>query len=148
MSLTDSQAAKVQRVIDAVAGGEFLRVAIQEQGISPTAWGRLLQKSVEHRTAYLRAVEIKADLLADDVVYIADSEDDPQRSSNRMRARQWLASKLYAQRYGDRIDVNVTQTLDISKTLAEARKRVLTIEGEPAKPLALPVVVDGVDILS
>jgi hypothetical protein len=76
--------------------------------------------------SYARATEIRADLMADEVITIADCEvTDPQRARNQMQARQWLASKQHSRRYGDRIDLNVSQTLDVSVTLAEARARLL-----------------------
>ena len=69
-------------------------------------------------------------MLADEVVAIADSDADPAKARNQMTARQWLASKLYAKRYGDRIDLNVTQTLDIGSTLAEARARLRPVSDQ------------------
>jgi hypothetical protein len=48
-----------------------------------------------------------------------------------MRARviaennRWAASRRNSKKYGDRIDLNVTQTLDISGTLLEAKQRML-----------------------
>ena len=90
----------------------------------------LFRSDKQLATAYARAVEIKADLMADDVVHIADTDEDAARARNRMQARQWLASKLYAQRYGDRIDLNVSQTIDIGSTLAEARARLLPVRDQ------------------
>ena len=43
-----------------------------------------------------------------------------------MDARKWVASKLYAKRYGDRIDVAVTDTrISVMDALKEAKQRVL-----------------------
>ena len=47
--------------------------------------------------------EIRADILADEALHIADNENDASKARNQIQVRQWLASKLYAKRYGDRI---------------------------------------------
>lgn len=115
----------ISRVIALILEGLPLREAIKDAGLTPNAFAYRLQCDRAAAIAYARAVEVKADLMADEVVSIADSDDDPAKVRNQMQARQWLASKLYAKRYGDRIDLNVTQTLDIGSTLAEARARLL-----------------------
>lgn len=115
----------VKKVIDLILEGLPLREAIKDAGLTPQLFNYRLQGDRAAAVAYARAVEVKADLMADEVVSIADSDDDPAKVRNQMQARQWLASKLYAKRYGDRIDLNVTQTLDIGSTLAEARARLL-----------------------
>ena len=119
--------AAVHDVIDRVLNGLSLRDAIKETGLTPKIFAMALQEDREAAIAYARAVEIKADLLADEVVQIADSDTDPAKVRNQMTARQWLASKLHSKRYGDRIDLNVTQTIDVGATLAEARARLLPV---------------------
>lgn len=116
--------ASVYEVIEKVLAGMPLREAVTACGLTPSAFAYRLQQDKAAAVAYSRAVEIKADLLADEVVHLADGDGDPAKVRNQMNARQWLASKLYAKRYGDRIDLNVTQTLDIGSTLAEARARL------------------------
>ena len=116
---------RTAQVIELVLDGFPLREAIKRAGLTPNAFAYRLQKDKSAAIAYSRAVEIKADLMADEVVHLADGDGDPAKVRNQMAARQWLASKLYAKRYGDRIDLNVTQTLDIGSTLAEARSRLL-----------------------
>ena len=98
--------------------------------MKPDKFHALLSGDKGAALAYARAVEIKADLMADEVVQLADGDGDPAKVRNQMQARQWLASKLYAKRYGDRIDLNVTQTIDVSATLAEARARLLPVRDQ------------------
>ncbi len=117
--------AQIDRVIELILDGMPLREAVKSVGLTPQLFNYRLQSDKKASVAYARAIEIKADMLADEVVHVADSDTDPAKVRNQMQARQWLASKLYAKRYGDRIDLNVTQTVDIGATLAEARARVL-----------------------
>ena len=124
-TLPAHKSAMIDKIIELVLDGKPLKEAVKSHGIDVYSFGRLLQKDKAAAMAYARAVEIRADILADEVVHLADGDGDPAKVRNQMQARQWLASKLYAKRYGDRIELNVTQTLDISSTLAEARARIL-----------------------
>ena len=91
----------------------------------------LFRSNKEAAVAYARALELKADLIADDAIEIADSDVDPSKARNQIDIRKWTASKLYASKYGERIDLNVTQTLDIGATLAEARARLRPMRDQP-----------------
>lgn len=126
----------VARIIENVLDGMTLRDAAKREGLSLPAFGARLQQDKAAATAYARAAEIRADVLADEALHIADTEADASKARNQIQVRQWLASKLYARRYGDRIDLNVTQTVDISATLREARARL-------ARPIRDLDVIDG-----
>jgi hypothetical protein len=121
---------QVTLVIEKILDGLPLREAVKHAGLTPQLFNYRLQSDREAAVAYSRAVEIKADMMADEVVHLADGDGDPAKVRNQMNARQWLASKLYAKRYGDRIDLNVTQTIDIGSTLAEARSRLLPVRDQ------------------
>lgn len=115
----------IQQIIEHILDGTSLKDATKKCGIDVFKFNRMLQGDRAAAQAYARAVEIRADLLADEALHIADNENDAAKARNQIGVRQWLASKLYAKRYGDRIDLNVTQTIDVSATLAEARARIL-----------------------
>lgn len=123
--------ARLVSLIDAVAEGKPLKNALHDVGLSAADFRRLLGSERDLSHAYIQATEVRADLLADEIITIADCENtDPARARNQINARQWLAGKLHSKRYGDRIDVNVTQTLDIGSTLAEARSRLLPVSDQ------------------
>lgn len=120
----------VRKIIEAISAGASLKHALTCQDMTAGAFNHALSKDREAATAYIRAQEIRADLLADEIIDIADTEPDAQVARNRIDARKWIASKHHSKRYGDRIDVNVTQSIDISATLAEARGRVRSISDQ------------------
>lgn len=120
----------VSRIVDMILDGQTLRDATKAQGISIPTFHKRLSEDKAAALAYARAVEMRADLLADEALTIADNENDAAKARNQIQVRQWLASKLYAKRYGDRIDLNVTQTLDIGSTLAEARARLRPVRDQ------------------
>lgn len=117
---------RARQAIEAIANGDTLRVALANMGLTGASLNALLSSDRELAVAYARALEIRADLYADEIITISDDETkDPHRARNQIQARQWVAGKHHAKRYGDRIDLNVTQTIDIGSTLAEARSRLL-----------------------
>lgn len=79
---------------------------------------------------YARAQQIRGELLADEVIDISDNEPDPQKARNRIDSRKWYASKMQPSKYGDRIDLNITQTVDIGAALLEAKQRTIDVKSE------------------
>lgn len=121
---------KIYGVIDAILDGLTLRNAVKKFGMTPQNFNYALQGDKAAAVAYARALELKADLIADDAIEIADSDVDPSKARNQIDIRKWTASKLYASKYGERIDLNVTQTIDIGATLAEVRARLRPISDQ------------------
>jgi hypothetical protein len=64
---------------------------------------------------YARAREERADLIADEIVTIADNDPDPNRARVRIDARKWWAAKVNPKKYGDKlVTENTTATYTIS----------------------------------
>jgi hypothetical protein len=89
--------------------------------------------------AYARAQEVRGELQADEIIEISDTEPDPQKARNRIEARKWYASKMQPKKYGERIDLNVNQTIDLRAALSQAKDRALPadyrrLENVPALP--------------
>lgn len=112
------------RCIELVADGALLPTAAETAGLSITAFMALLSEYPQLSQAYGRAQQSRAEVLAQEIIEIADGDDDPQKARNRVQVRQWLASKFNPRKYGERLDVNIEQRIDISAVLAEARARV------------------------
>lgn len=145
MNLPATSSEKVSQVIDLVLDGSTLRAALKQCGMTPQQFGALLKCDREASAAYARAAEIRADLMADEIISIADSDADPAKARNQIAARQWLAGKLFQRRYGERIDLNVTQTIDVGSTLAEAKARLSARYQqniEDAQVIDLPSITD------
>ena len=68
-------------------------------------------------------------ILAEDVVEISRRTDlNPQIQRNQMAGNQWLASKRNSKMYGDKMDINVTATIDVSGILDAAERRVTALQ--------------------
>src|ERR1700748_3712554 len=100
-----------------LATGESLRkICSEEDSPSKTSVFRWLRSQEAFRDEYARAREEQAEHFADEMVEIADdiSNDvtgelempnggDVQRAKLRIETRKWIASKLLAKKYGDKL---------------------------------------------
>lgn len=119
----------INTVLRIILNGGSLKEATETAGITHQIFHKMLSSDKESAAAYARAVEIKGDILADQVIQLADGSGDPAKVRNQIQARQWLAAKLN-KKYSERIDLNVQQTIDIGSTLAEARARLIPIRDQ------------------
>jgi hypothetical protein len=103
------------KVCERIANGESLR-AIARDPETPalsTMWA-WLESHPEFSARYARAREQQADKFAEEIVAIADEEEDPQKARVRIDARKWVASKLKPKSYGDRVEQHMTGELTIN----------------------------------
>jgi hypothetical protein len=121
---TNPHKARIERVILAVLDGVSLKSAIKNEGMSLELFHQVTSSDRELAVRYASAMEFRGDILAGEIIEIADTENDAAKARNQITARQWLASKLN-RKYGERVELNVSQTIDIGSTLAEARARML-----------------------
>jgi hypothetical protein len=117
--------ARAEVAIAHVEEGELLKYALEKAGIKRAMFASVLSGQRELAARLARAQEISADFLVDDAIEAARSEPDVMRARVIAENNRWAASRRNSKKYGDRIDLNVTQTLDISGTLLEARTRML-----------------------
>lgn len=97
--------------------------------ISPGSWYNHFIHKADPKLSELfaRALAAGADARADDIIDIADTDPDPQRARNRIDARKWNAAKARPEKYGERIDLNVNQKLDIKGARTAALDRLRPI---------------------
>lgn len=69
------------------------------------------------REQYARTRENQADTLFDDVLDIADSAtvEGVQVARLKIDARKWMAGKMRAKKYGDKLDVGITGEIGIKR---------------------------------
>jgi hypothetical protein len=95
---------------------------------------------------FARAVYFRHDRWAEEIITIADEPAADmaavQRNRNRVDSRKWLLSKLQPQRYGDRVDLNVTnKTEKISDDQLEAQLTAL-MQAKKQDASALETILD------
>lgn len=136
-----------------ISEGKSLSTALKSDGMpSYRSALMMLQTNLEFRTMYEKAIESRADRLAEEILELADEAipanlDGPSKSAwvqqKRLQVdtRKWVAAKLKPKVYGDRIDVSVTDTrISVSDALKEAKQRVLTDESNVVDVVAKDAV--------
>ena len=147
---------KVEAICERLMVGESLRAICRDKdmpGISTVmAW---LNKSPEFQEQYVRAREIQAEYLVDEIIEIADKAGEEKVNSARLRidARKWAASKMAPKKYADRqiiagddnapLRVEHTKKLDISGLTdleldaleGALEKTLMLIEHEPSSEI-------------
>jgi hypothetical protein len=90
-----------------IAQGKSLRAYCQQENTPDIATVyRWLAAHESFRDQYARAREDQADSLADEITFIADTEDDANKARVRIDARTWVASKLKPKKYGDKLGIS------------------------------------------
>uniref|UniRef100_UPI003F495D0D terminase small subunit-like protein n=1 Tax=Ensifer adhaerens TaxID=106592 RepID=UPI003F495D0D len=136
-SFTDQMAALI---CERISNGESLRSICDDDGFpSKSTVFKWLSENEAFSDQYARAREAQADAIFDDILSIADdarndwmekrdSEGENlgwrengeavRRSQLRIEARKWMAGKLRPKKYGEKLDLNVSGTLE---TMPEER---------------------------
>lgn len=127
---------KAFKIIERLYTGIALRRALEGSPREMRLFFDLVEKDVELLRKYSAAQQARAEILADEIVDIADTEPDPNRARVMVEARKWYASKMQPNKYGDRIDLNVSGAIDITAAIDAARSRVML-------PMSDPKIIDA-----
>lgn len=120
----------LENIIRALLSSDSLIDVLNDHGTDYKEFYGSINQYPEFKEKYHQAREMRADIFVEQIPAIADSRDDPQRVRNMIEARKWYASKMRPQTYGERIDVNVNQSVDLRVAIDEARKRVKHVTSE------------------
>ncbi len=86
-----------------LADGESLRRICEDEGMpNKSTVFEWIFANPEFSNQYARARELQAQSYADDIVDIADTDEDSNRARVRIDARKWHSSKLFPKKYGDK----------------------------------------------
>ena len=95
-------------VCESIADGESLRAICKDPDMpSKSSVCKWLGQHEAFADQYARARDAQADAHFDEIVHIADTEEDPQRARVRIDARKWTAGKQRPKKYGDRLGVDL-----------------------------------------
>jgi hypothetical protein len=104
---SDYTQATADEICERLSEGESLRAICLDDNMPHKATVfRWLAANEEFRDQYARAREAQADVLVDEMIYIADGKhggEDVQRDRLSVDARKWAASKLKPKTYGDKV---------------------------------------------
>jgi hypothetical protein len=139
MAAIKDREAVAKVVLDSMTSGMSMRQSCLKAGIGASTWidWTVADRSLAER--YARARESLLDAMVDQILTLADSPvptldngaTDPGMVRQRqlqIDARRWVLSKLAPNKYGDRLDVSVTDTrISISGALQAAQSRLVDV---------------------
>ncbi len=139
-----------QQVADAICSrlelGESLRNICTDKDLpAPSTVIKWTSQFPEFREQYARARLVQAELMADEILSIADNlREDPQSRRTRVDTRKWILSKVLPKVYGDAMQLRHADAdgnaLKVEVTRVSPRKpRVIDVTPTPA---ALPPPAD------
>ncbi len=110
--------------IELASQGEPLRKIIGEMCSTEIDFWTYKQQYPDFRNQFEQARQEGLEHIADGLITIADDYTDVQRGRLKSDNAKWLLSKRKPSVYGDKVDIHVSQTIDISHALSEARARI------------------------
>lgn len=121
IELTESQK---ETAIKMAAEGKKLREIEEYLGVDAATFMRIKKRDPSFAVEISQARNEALEKLADDLITIVDDYQDTNKARVKSDNIKWVLSKRKSEIYGDRLDVNLTQTVDISGALADARARL------------------------
>lgn len=140
--------AQFEEIIKDIYEGNSVANILRKRGISNKAFFETIAEVPSLEERYTRALIARSELLVDEIVEIADTSRDAQTARNQIDARKWYASKMQPQKYGERIDLNINQTVDIRGALEAAQNRIRDVIQIPKIQLTettseIPILTTG-----
>ncbi len=117
----------VPKVLESVMEGYPIARALKLNEMDKSVFYKALAENPLFSEMYNRAQFVKAELLVDEAIDIADNSDDAMKARNQIDIRKWYASKIIPQKFGEKIDINITQNVDVKGAIEEAKKRVRVV---------------------
>lgn len=121
MGLTE---AKAMEVIEDLYSTDTVANTLKRHGVPVKSFFRLIASVPSLTDNYTLVHSIRADLFADEMIDIADNSADPMKAKNQIDVRKWVCGKMKPDKYGERIDLTVHQTIDIKAALESANNRL------------------------
>ena len=130
-------------ICEVLATGKMLPEACKKAGVGVDIVWKWLAKYPDFRESYMLAREVQAEVLAAEVITIADDAtgdfktvegkngkmynqidyENINRARLRCDSRKWTAAHLMPKRFGDYQKVEVSGTVDLASSIAAGKKR-------------------------
>lgn len=116
---------QLELAIDLASKGEPLKAIIDAMLTTEIDFWTYRQQYPDFQIVFEQARQEGLEHLADGLITAHKDEVDVQRARLKSDNAKWLLSKRKPSVYGDKVDIHVTQTIDIGSALSEARARAL-----------------------
>ena len=139
-----TDAENIDTMCQLILSGSTLDQAIKATFGCRWTYTNLISKEPALGYKVLMAQGSAVDFLVDECVEIADNEPDANRARNMISSRQWIAAKRKPKVYGERLEMALQHSIDITQTLADARGRVTGMPAIDVEIVDVPVIETSV----
>lgn len=106
----------IGRICEMLAAGQSMAQICRSKSMpAQSTVYRWLAESAEFSERYARAIQ--ADMLADEIIEIADACEPEAaavaKAKARIDARKWLVARLAPKKYGDRVDLSANMAVKV-----------------------------------
>jgi hypothetical protein len=130
MVLTEEQ----KRIaLDLAAAGKGLPEIQKALGVDHSYFWKFRIQNPNFGEEFARARQEGIEQLADSLLTITRDESDVYKARLQSENIRWLISKRKPTVYGDKIDINLNQTVDIGAALLEAKQRAVLPDSYPSQ---------------
>jgi hypothetical protein len=136
--------AKAEIIIQVLIEGRLIKQACAAAGISPRTLAAWRQNNPDFDRACVHASEIGYDAMAEEMLAIPDTYEDVNRGRLKADGIRWYLSRRAASKYGDKVTLDVNQTVSIGAALSEALARV-AVQGDGDKPQAIDITSEVIE---
>lgn len=119
-----------QRCLVLAAEGKSLRQMAQDMGCEPDLIATYRRKSPLFEQQFACARLNGLELLADDLITADQDVTDVMKARLRSENLRWLLARRIPHQYGDRLNVDVSGTIDLRAALQDANSRLDAISAE------------------
>lgn len=133
------------KILDLLANGQTLAKACESAGLSTGQFMQRLPKRTSLSHAFICARDAGAEVLADSLLGITEQEADVNRARLKSDNIKWILSRRHAAKFGDRIDVNVNTTIDLTGAINEARNRLRPVSDLEAEVIDITPIESGLE---
>lgn len=117
---------QLDTAIEMAARGESLKNIINAMLTNEVHFWKYRQDNPAFDKIFNSARQEGLEHLADALITMADEYQDVQRARLKSDNHKWLLSKRKPTVYGDKVDIHVSQTIDLSAAISDAKSRIVT----------------------
>jgi hypothetical protein len=136
--------AKASIAIHLRAEGAKLKEICAQIGITVGTLSTWLSDNPDFLSQFSRASQEGYDLLAEELLEIPDTYEDINRGRLKSDNIKWILARRAASKYGDKVTLDINQTVSIGAALSEALARV-AVQGDDTKPQAIDITSEVIE---
>jgi len=113
------------KIVEMYAEGRLLKDIIAETGIAASTISDWRNKDTVFDASCIGAQNIGFELHADNLLTIPDEYEDVNKARLKSENIKWHLSKRASHRYGDRMVLDINNTIDLKGALVDAQHRLI-----------------------